>query len=119
MVGARCLVVIAFVALFGCRSAGASFRKRREPHYHVRRRLRGVIYDRNGSLMVRCRRTTMVTPAYLPDSEAEIEMIYAVWRVDRARSVRKARRLHCHRLRRSPVGGKARLIALRSLADRL
>lgn len=40
---------------------------------------RGVIYDRNGSLLVRNlpAYNVMVTPALLPDSEAEIEMIYA------------------------------------------
>jgi penicillin-binding protein 2 len=40
---------------------------------------RGVIYDRNGSLLVRNlpAYNIMVTPAFLPDSEAEIEMIYA------------------------------------------
>jgi penicillin-binding protein 2 len=40
---------------------------------------RGVIYDRNGSLLVRNlpAYNVMVTPALLPDSEAEVEMIYA------------------------------------------
>ncbi len=40
---------------------------------------RGVIYDRNGSLLVRNLPSynVLVTPAYLPDSEAEIETIYA------------------------------------------
>ncbi len=40
---------------------------------------RGVIYDRNGSLLVRNlpAYNVMVTPAFLPDSEAETEMIYA------------------------------------------
>jgi len=40
---------------------------------------RGVIYDRNGSLLVRNLPSynVLVTPAYLPDSEAEVETIYA------------------------------------------
>jgi len=40
---------------------------------------RGVIYDRNGSLLVRNlpAYNVMVTPALLPDSQAEVEMIYA------------------------------------------
>ncbi|MBM3121744.1 MAG: penicillin-binding protein 2 [Chloroflexi bacterium] len=39
---------------------------------------RGVIYDRNGSLLVRNlpAYNVMVTPGYLPDSEAEVEAIY-------------------------------------------
>jgi penicillin-binding protein 2 len=39
---------------------------------------RGVIYDRNGSLLVRNLPSynVLVTPAYLPDSEAEVETIY-------------------------------------------
>jgi penicillin-binding protein 2 len=40
---------------------------------------RGVIYDRNGSLLVRNLPSynVLVTPEYLPDSEAEVEAIYA------------------------------------------
>ena len=40
---------------------------------------RGVIYDRNGSLLVRNlpAYNVMVTPALLPDSQAEVETIYA------------------------------------------
>jgi penicillin-binding protein 2 len=40
---------------------------------------RGVIYDRNGSLLVRNlpAYNAMVTPALLPDSQAEVEMIFA------------------------------------------
>jgi penicillin-binding protein 2 len=40
---------------------------------------RGVIYDRNGSLLVRNlpAYNVLITPAYLPDSEAEVETIYA------------------------------------------
>lgn len=39
---------------------------------------RGVIYDRNGYLLVRNIPTynIVITPAYLPDSEAEVERIY-------------------------------------------
>jgi penicillin-binding protein 2 len=39
---------------------------------------RGVIYDRNGSLLVRNLPSynVLVTPAYLPNSEAEVETIY-------------------------------------------
>ncbi len=39
---------------------------------------RGVIYDRNGSLLVRNLPSynVLVTPEYLPDSEAEVEAIY-------------------------------------------
>ena len=77
-------VVIAFVArLFNLQILqGASFLEAARENRITNVRLpapRGVIYDRNGSLMVRNlpAYNVMVTPAYLPDSEAEIETIYA------------------------------------------
>jgi penicillin-binding protein 2 len=81
---AMAFVVIAFVArLFSLQILqGASFLEAARENRITNVRLpapRGVIYDRNGSLMVRNlpAYNVMVTPAYLPDSEAEIEMIYA------------------------------------------
>ena len=81
---AMAFVVIAFVArLFNLQILqGASFLEAARENRITNVRLpapRGVIYDRNGSLMVRNlpAYNVMVTPAYLPDSEAEIEMIYA------------------------------------------
>jgi len=81
---AMAFVAIAFVArLFNLQILqGASFLEAARENRITNVRLpapRGVIYDRNGSLMVRNlpAYNVMVTPAYLPDSEAETEMVYA------------------------------------------
>src|SRR3972149_7347458 len=81
---AMAFVGIGFVArLFNLQLLqGASFLEAARENRITNVRLpapRGVIYDRNGSLMVRDlpAYNVMVTPAYLPDSEREFEMIYA------------------------------------------